>query len=75
MTKRWLERELKIEEDQDLYFLDLLVHRDISNAIADRYGVAHESPQVLVIRNGRCIHTASHMAIAEQEVLDQLREG
>jgi bacillithiol system protein YtxJ len=46
-----------------LYYLDLIRFRDISNAIADRYGVQHESPQVLVIRNGHCVHHASHFAI------------
>lgn len=75
MTKRWLERELPGEDDGAYYFLDLLARRDISNAIAARYGIAHESPQVLVIRNGRCIHSASHMAIAEKEVLDGLRQA
>lgn len=45
------------------YYLDLLRHREVSNAIAARYGIEHESPQVLVIRDGRCVHHASHFAI------------
>lgn len=49
--------------------LDLLRHRDISNAIAGRYAVEHASPQVLVIRNGRCIHHASHFDITYRDVL------
>ena len=44
-------------------FLDLIRYRGISNTIADRYGVQHESPQVLVIRNGRCVHHDSHFGI------------
>lgn len=47
----------------NVLFLDLIRFRDVSNAIAARYGVQHESPQVLVIRNGRCVHDASHFGI------------
>lgn len=46
-----------------VFFLDLIRYRSVSNAIADRYGVQHESPQVLVIRSGRCVHHASHFGI------------
>jgi bacillithiol system protein YtxJ len=46
-----------------IYYLDLIRFRSISNAIAGRYGVQHESPQVLVIRHGRCVHHASHFGI------------
>ncbi|MBL7946389.1 MAG: bacillithiol system redox-active protein YtxJ [Flavobacteriales bacterium] len=45
------------------YLLDLHRYRSVSNAIAGRYGIAHESPQVLVIKNGRCVHDASHFGI------------
>jgi len=46
-----------------VWYLDLLRFRPVSNAIAERYGVQHESPQVLVIRDGRCVYDASHTAI------------
>ena len=58
----------------DMYFLDLLAHRDISNEIADRYEVMHKSPQILVIKNGKCIYHESHWHIkcaALKAVLDQ----
>lgn len=51
------------------YFLDLLRHRDISNAIAEKYGIEHESPQVLIIRNGQCVYHASHSDIRYEEVI------
>ncbi len=54
------------------YYLDLLRHRELSNAIADRYDVEHASPQVLVIRNGRCVHTTSHLGISYRDVLSVL---
>lgn len=45
------------------YFLDLKTYRAVSNAVATRYEVTHESPQVLVIKNKKCIYHASHNAI------------
>lgn len=45
------------------YFLDLLEHRPISNAIAERFDVLHQSPQLLLIAEGKCIYNASHSAI------------
>ena len=45
------------------YFLDLLEHRDISNEIALRFNVQHQSPQLLLIKNGVCIYNASHQDI------------
>ncbi len=48
--------------------LDLLNYRSISNAFAERYGVEHESPQILLIKNGKCILDASHHFIDLDEV-------
>ncbi len=46
------------------YYLDLLANRPISKQIEQIFGVEHESPQVLLIRNGECVYDASHMAIS-----------
>jgi len=43
-----------------VYLLDLLKYPDVSAKIRDLYNIRHESPQVLVIKNGKCIYTASH---------------
>lgn len=59
-------------ENIDFYFLDLLNHRNISNKIAEDFKVCHESPQVLVIRNGTCIYDESHMAINIDEIAEQV---
>lgn len=54
------------------YYLDLIAHRDISNAIAQRYGITHESPQVLIIKNGKCVYDESHMNIRVSDIRAQL---
>jgi bacillithiol system protein YtxJ len=56
------------------YFLDLLAHRPISNAIAERLNVDHESPQVLLLQDGRCVWHASHYEISGNELRQQIKE-
>ncbi len=50
---------------RDLYFLDLHRHREISNEIAQKFQVLHQSPQLLVIKNGQTVAHASHGGITE----------
>ncbi len=53
-----------LEDTIDLYYLDLLSYRDISNEIAQRFQVWHESPQLLIIKDGKAVHHASHGSIS-----------
>ena len=57
------ENEYNLEDKVDLYYLDLLNHRDISNEIANRFQVMHQSPQLLLIKNGVAVYNASHSDI------------
>ena len=56
----------------DFYFLDLLEHRNVSNEIAKRLNVEHQSPQVLLISNGICVFNASHEAIDFKELQEKI---
>ena len=53
------------------YYLDLLNYRTISNAIAEKFSVYHESPQILLIKNGECIFDESHGGIQMEEIVEQ----
>lgn len=55
----------------DFYYLDLLNYRALSNTIATQFNVHHESPQVLLIKNGECIYDESHYGIMMDELLEQ----
>jgi len=55
----------------DFYYLDLLKLRPISAAIAEKFQVHHESPQVLVIKNGECVYDESHYGISMDEIAEQ----
>lgn len=66
-----LERSWQEENAAKLkpYFLDLLNHRDVSDAIAKKYNIEHQSPQILIIENGKCIFTQTHSEIRLDEIL------
>lgn len=57
----------------DAYHLDLLSYRNISNAIAEVFGVQHQSPQVLLIQDGMCIFDTSHLDITLEGIRNNLQ--
>jgi len=63
MALRQFEKEYPKNHQDHLYLLDLLEHREVSNAIAEKMGVVHQSPQVLVLRGGQSVYDASHSLI------------
>ena len=69
LERQWADAGL---ENVKLYYLDLLRYRPISNEIAEKFGVRHESPQLLLIQQGECRYDASHMGIRLSDVQSQL---
>jgi bacillithiol system protein YtxJ len=65
LERQWDEAGLT---DAKLYYLDLLRFRPISAEIAQQFDVRHESPQLLLIQDGKCSYNASHMGIRLSEV-------
>ncbi len=58
--------------EADFYFLDLLRYRPVSKEVAESFSVVHESPQVLLIRDGKCVYDESHTGISMDEILEKL---
>ena len=56
------------DKDVAYYFLDLISHRPISNKIADDFGVTHQSPQMIVLENGKAVKDASHQSISVNQI-------
>lgn len=54
--------------DCDLYFLPIQSHRELSNAIAEKFGIRHESPQLLILKDGKVSFHTSHGAIADLDL-------
>lgn len=64
MALKNFEREYDLAESEAVpYFLDLLEHRDISNEIAQKFQVIHQSPQLILIKDGKAVYNASHSEI------------
>ena len=60
LERNWNNEEMAMVKP---YFLDLISYRDISNKIADEFEIEHESPQVIILKNGKAVYDSSHMAI------------
>ncbi|MFD2586805.1 bacillithiol system redox-active protein YtxJ [Croceitalea marina] len=60
------------ENQLDLYFLDLHAHRDVSNEVAIKFQVIHQSPQLLIVRNGVTVSHVSHGSISEVNLEDYI---
>lgn len=65
LERSWNDKEL---EGLKAYHLDLITYRPVSNQIASDFGVPHESPQILIISDGKCTYHNSHMGISYHEV-------
>lgn len=73
MAKRRFEMDMeKLPANMPLYFLDLIKYRDLSGQVAQEFHVHHESPQMLLIKNGECVLDQSHGGISVDETLEVL---
>ena len=72
MALKQFEKEYDLEGVVDAYFLDLIAHRDISNEIALRFNVHHESPQLILIKNGKAVYNVSHSDIDAQALKSKI---
>ncbi|PWA05384.1 bacillithiol system redox-active protein YtxJ [Flavobacterium psychrotolerans] len=63
MALKQFENEFDSANEVNAYFLDLIARRDISNEIAHRFEVVHQSPQLLLIKSGKSVYDVSHSAI------------
>lgn len=70
MVKGRLERN-EAPDSMDFYYLDLISYRDLSNKIAETFKVYHESPQLLLIKNGACVYEESHYGITMEDAVEQ----
>ncbi len=61
-------------EEIDIYYLDLLNHRDVSNAIESETGIPHQSPQVIVLKNKEVVYMATHSSIDARSALNSIKK-
>ncbi|HYW34841.1 MAG TPA: bacillithiol system redox-active protein YtxJ [Balneolaceae bacterium] len=76
MTKGRIEQSFNnISNKAGMHFVNVIKARPASNAIEEKLQVRHESPQVLVLRNGECIWHTSHYSIKADTILEALKEN
>ena len=66
------EQSWKMEDEHKMVFcfLDLIAHRYVSDFIEASLGVRHESPQVILMKKGKCVYSVSHSEIEYQKVIE-----
>lgn len=69
LQRNWQDKDF---EKVSPYILDLLSYREISNAIAEEFAVEHESPQVILVKDGMAYYDNSHMGINYQDIIGQV---
>lgn len=69
---RLLRLEDAFYQQADFYYLDLIAHRDVSAAISERYHVHHESPQVVILKQGDATYDASHSEISVAKLTSEI---
>lgn len=62
------ENEFDLQDKIAPYFLDLLEHRAISSEIVSRFGIAHQSPQLILIKKGNAVFNDSHGSIDAKQL-------
>jgi bacillithiol system protein YtxJ len=72
MALKQFEREFDLNDIVDAYFLDLIAHRDVSNEIARKFNVYHESPQLILIKNGKAVYDVSHSDINAEALKNKI---
>ena len=56
----------------DINLVVIQSSRHISSAIAEKTGIRHESPQAIILKNGKPIYHASHFDVTAKDILDEL---
>ena len=73
MAKNRFEREWSVpKEKADVYYLDLIAYRPISNKIADLFNVTHQSPQAILVKNGEVVYHDSHNGISAEAIKNHI---
>lgn len=68
VAKQRLTSFWNFKDDLPIYYLDLIAFRDLSSLISDKFDIQHESPQLLIIKEGKCIFSSSHLSISVKSI-------
>ena len=72
MAKSRLENDWDLDEEVTPVYLDLISYRSLSNLLAEKFGVQHESPQIILVKDGMATYNASHSQISVNDIKKSL---
>jgi len=76
MTSLMAFRNMKSGSESDysipFHIVDVIQNREISGLIAKTFDVKHESPQVLIVKNGECVFDISHEDIVLRDIVKKI---
>jgi len=64
LEREWVEGEMRMKT----YMVDVIANKDISEKLEKEFGVTHESPQALILQNGKPVFNASHGKVIFSEL-------
>jgi bacillithiol system protein YtxJ len=70
---REVETFISEHPDAVVYAVDVLAQRDLSQLVAARTGITHESPQVIIFRGGSPVWNDSHYGITAEALAKQFK--
>ena len=70
--QRLLTQQEDINNKADVLLIDVVANRNISLQLAEELDVEHASPQVIILKDGKVVHTSSHMNIRPASILSHL---
>jgi len=68
MALRNFERDFDFEGKAETYYLDLIAFRNVSDKVSDIFNIVHESPQIILIKDGKAVYDESHEGISAAEI-------
>lgn len=72
MALNRFEKEWDESTNCEIYFINLIAHRDVSNALSELTEVQHQSPQVIVVDDNHPVYNASHSGIDAGDIQSKL---
>jgi len=58
----------KPNPDTDYYLVKVIESRPVSNKIAEDLGVVHQSPQMILVKDGKAVWNTSHWSVTKKHM-------
>ncbi|MFQ5704447.1 MAG: bacillithiol system redox-active protein YtxJ [Gemmatimonadales bacterium] len=74
VSARQIRKFVKKYPDTKVYWVDVIEQRDLSQRVAEHFAIEHESPQSIVVGDGRVLWHGSHGAVNVKKLAKAISE-